>query len=95
MSGRAPRARREVEVCNRLGLHARAARLLVEALRGLDAEVAIRREDQTVNAKSILEIMMLAAGPGTALEVIATGPDADAAVAAICELVEQKFNEAD
>jgi phosphocarrier protein len=93
MTERSPRASAGVEICNRLGLHARAARLLVEAVRGLDAEVTIRRDEQTVNGKSILEIMMLAAGPGTALEVVATGPDAAAAVAAICRLVEQKFNE--
>ena len=95
MTARTPRASADVEVVNRLGLHARAARLLVEAVRAFDAEVTIRREDQTVNAKSILEIMMLAAGPGTALEVVAVGPDADAAVAAICALVQQKFNEAE
>jgi phosphocarrier protein len=95
MSGRTPRASAAIEIINRLGLHARAARLLVEAVRGFDAEVTIRREEQTVNAKSILEIMMLAAGPGTVLEVIATGPDAAAAVAAICALVQQRFNESD
>lgn len=93
MSGRPPRVSAAVEIVNRLGLHARAARLLVEAVRHLDAEVTIRREEQTVNAKSILEIMMLAAGPGTALEVAAVGPDAAAAVEAICALVRRRFNE--
>ncbi|HSP99854.1 MAG TPA: HPr family phosphocarrier protein [Candidatus Dormibacteraeota bacterium] len=95
MTARGPRASATVEIINRLGLHARAARLLVEAVRGFDAEVTIRRDEQTVNAKSILEIMMLAAGPGTALEVVAVGPDADDAVAAIRALVEQRFNEAE
>ena len=95
MTARGPRASATVEIINRLGLHARAARLLVEAVRGIDAEVTIRRDEQTVNAKSILEIMMLAAGPGTALEVVAVGPDADDAVAAIRALVEQRFNEAE
>ena len=95
MTERTPRASAAVVVSNRLGLHARAARLLVEAVRGFDTDVTIRRDDQTVNAKSILEIMMLAAGPGTELEVVATGPDAEAAVAAIRTLVDQKFNEAD
>ena len=93
MTERTPRASATVVVSNRLGLHARAARLLVEAVRGFDADVTIRRDDQTVNAKSILEIMMLAAGPGTELEVVAAGPDCEPAVAAICALVEQKFNE--
>lgn len=93
MSGRLPRASAAVEVINQLGLHARAARLLVETVRGFDAEVTLRRDEQTVNAKSILEIMMLAAGPGTALEVVAVGPDAAAAVEAICVLMRQRFNE--
>jgi len=95
MSGRGPSASAQVEIVNRLGLHARAARLLVEAVRGFDAEVTLTREDQTINAKSILEIMMLAAGPGTLLELTAVGPDAEAAVAAICALVAQRFNEAE
>jgi phosphocarrier protein len=95
MTGRSPRVSAAVEIINKLGLHARAARLLVEAVRGFEAEVTIRRDEQTVNAKSILEIMMLAAGPGTALEVVAIGPDADAAVAAVCALVQQRFNEAE
>ena len=93
MTGRSPRASAAVEIINKFGLHARAARLLVEAVRDLDAEVTIRRDDQTVNAKSILKVMMLAAGPGTALEVVAIGPDADAAVATVCALVQQRFNE--
>jgi phosphocarrier protein len=95
MSGRGPSASAQVEIVNRLGLHARAARLLVEAVRSFDAEVTLTREDQTINAKSILEIMMLAAGPGTLLELTAVGPDAEAAVAAICALVSQRFHEAD
>lgn len=93
MSGGRARASAAVEIGNRLGLHARAARLLVEAVRGLDCDVTLRREEQAVNAKSILEILMLAAGPGTALEVIAEGPDAEAAVAAICTLIRERFHE--
>lgn len=92
---RSASANATVEITNRLGLHARAARLLVEAVRGFNAEITIARENQTVNAKSILEIMMLAAGPGTILELTAVGPDAEAAVAAICTLVAQRFNEAE
>lgn len=93
MSARGPSANARLEITNRLGLHARAARLLVETVRGFNAEVTIVRDEQTVNAKSILEIMMLAAGPGTVLELSAVGPDAEAAVAAICALVAQRFNE--
>jgi phosphocarrier protein len=93
MTDRSPRASAQVVISNKLGLHARAARLLVEAVRGFDADVTIRRDEQMVNAKSILEIMMLAAGPGTELEVVACGPDCEPAVAAIRALVAQKFNE--
>jgi phosphotransferase system HPr (HPr) family protein len=52
MTGRSPRASAAVEIINRLGLHARAARLLVEAVRGFEAEVTIRRDEQTVNARA-------------------------------------------
>lgn len=95
MSGPKARASAELQISNRLGLHARAARLLVEAVRGFDADVSLRREGQAVNAKSILEILMLAAGPGTVLEVVAEGPDAEAAVGAVRALVDQRFNEGD
>ena len=82
-----------LEIANRLGLHARAARLLVETVRGFDAEVTLARDDQVANARSILEIMMLAAGPGTVLELSAVGPDAEAAVAAVCALAARRFDE--
>ena len=93
MSGPRARASAEVQINNRLGLHARAARLLVEAVRAFDADVTLRRDEQAVNAKSILEILMLAAGPGTDLEVVAEGPDAEAAVSAVCALVAARFHE--
>jgi phosphocarrier protein len=93
MSGPRARANAELQIDNRLGLHARAARLLVEAVRGFDADVSLRRDKQTVNAKSILEILMLAAGPGTLLEVVAEGPEAEAAVAAVRALVARRFDE--
>jgi phosphotransferase system HPr (HPr) family protein len=93
MSTRAPRASARLVITNRLGLHARAARLLVECVRYLDAEVIILKGDQTANCKAILDLMMLAAGPGTELEVVATGPDAEQAVAAVTQLVEQRFHE--
>jgi phosphocarrier protein len=64
-------------------------------VRGVDADVTLRRDEQVANAKSILEILMLAAGPGTVLEVVAEGPDAEAAVAAVRALVDQRFNEAE
>jgi len=87
------RVARQLEIKNRLGLHARAAGLIVEAVRRLDAEITVTKDDQTVNGKSILGLMMLAAGPGSFIDVTAQGPDAQAALDAIAELVEARFNE--
>jgi len=84
---------RRLEIKNRLGLHARAARLIVQTVTQFDAEITVTKDDQTVSGKSILGLMMLAAGQGSAIEVAAQGPDAQAALDAITELVEAKFNE--
>jgi phosphocarrier protein len=96
MSPRSPdpvRAARQLEIRNSLGLHARAAALLVQALARFDAEITVSKDDQTVNGKSILGLMMLAAGQGSWIEVVAHGPDAEAALDTITALVEAKFNE--
>jgi phosphocarrier protein len=87
------RATRQLEITNRLGLHARAAALLVQTVAQFDAEITVTKDDQTVNGKSILGLMMLAAGPGSSIEVAAQGPDAQAAVDAIAALVAAKFKE--
>jgi phosphocarrier protein len=94
MSASAPnRAARRLEIKNRLGLHARAAALIVQTVAQYEAEITVTKEDQTVNGKSILGLMMLAAAPGSTIEVSADGPDAQAAVDAITALVEARFNE--
>ncbi|MGD9763742.1 MAG: HPr family phosphocarrier protein [Candidatus Binatia bacterium] len=93
MSDRAPVVRARLEIKNRLGLHARAAAQVVQALTGFDAVISINKDEQTVDAKSILGLMMLAAGQGSIIEVVAEGSDADAALAAITALVEANFNE--
>ncbi len=90
-----PRVVCRLEIVNRLGLHARAAALLVQTVTPLDADITVTKDDQTVNGKSILGLMMLAAGQGSAIEVIAQGADAQAAVDAVAELVESKFREKD
>ncbi len=87
------RAMRQLEITNRLGLHARAAALLVQTVAQFDAEITVTKDEQTVNGKSILGLMMLAAGPGSSIEVAAQGPDAQAAVDAIAALVAAKFKE--
>ena len=87
------RATRRLEIKNRLGLHARAAAMLVQTVAQFAAEITVSKEDQTVNGKSILGLMMLAAGQGSAVEVVAEGPDAEAALDAITALIEAKFKE--
>ena len=85
--------RAEVEIINQLGLHARAAARFVETASRFTAEVTVANGDESVSGKSILGLMMLAAGQGTKLSLEATGPDADAAIDAIAELVAQRFHE--
>lgn len=87
------RVTRQLEIKNRLGLHARAAALLVQTVTQFDAEITVSKDEQNVNGKSILGLMMLAAGQGSSIEVSAQGPDAQAAVDAIAALVDDKFKE--
>lgn len=87
------RVARRLEIQNRLGLHARAAALLVQTVSQFDAEISVSKDDQTVNGRSILGLMMLAAGQGSSIEIVAQGPDAQAALDAIAALVEARFKE--
>jgi phosphocarrier protein len=87
--------RATLEIKNRLGLHARAAVQLVQAVTNLDAEVAIEKDGQSVNGRSIMGIMMLAAEQGSTIDVTTSGPQAGEALDAIRELVEARFNEAE
>jgi phosphotransferase system HPr (HPr) family protein len=90
-----PTARAELTIQNRLGLHARAAALLVQALAPLDAEISVSKDGETVNGKSIMGLMMLAAGKGSTILVEARGPAAEEAIRTVRELVEAKFHEAE
>jgi phosphocarrier protein HPr len=92
---RAPGAvvRRVATICNQRGLHARAAARFVKMAVQFDAEVTVRKNGTPVSGRSIMGLMMLAAAPGTAIELTATGPDAEAAVAALANLIECKFDE--
>ena len=85
--------RATLEIRNKLGLHARAAKLLVETATRFEAEIKIVKDDQTVNGRSIMGIMMLAAEQGSRIEVTASGPQASEALAAIRQLVDGRFNE--
>jgi phosphocarrier protein len=86
-------ARAEVEIINKLGLHARASAKLTQTATGFAAEVWLERNGRRVNAKSIMGVMMLAAGKGSTLVVEAEGADAQAAVQAIQALIADKFGE--
>jgi phosphotransferase system HPr (HPr) family protein len=84
---------REVMVKNRLGLHARAAARFVHAANAFRSRVTVTRDGRTMDGKSILGILLLAASQGTALKLGAEGDDEDAAVAALVALVEDGFGE--
>lgn len=80
-------------VCNKRGLHARAAAKLVKLAGEFDAEVRVAKNGSVVSGRSIMGLMMLAAGPGCQIEIVAEGAEAQPAVDALVELVEAKFDE--
>ena len=84
---------REIPIINKRGLHARASAKFVQMVERFDAEVFVTKGNETVGGTSIMGLMMLSAGPGTSIVVSATGPEAQAAIDAITELVASKFNE--
>jgi phosphocarrier protein HPr len=87
------KAVRTVEIVNERGLHARASAKFVKLAGGFDAEVTVTRDGQTVDARSIMGLMMLAAGIGSHIEIAAEGSEAQAAVDALAELVSNRFDE--
>ncbi len=84
---------RTLEIRNQRGLHARAAAKFVKLVSQFAAEVTVVKGDVSVSGSSIMGLMMLAAGPGTEIEVCASGRDAAAVIAALAELVARKFDE--
>jgi len=84
---------RTVEIVNERGLHARASAKFVKVASGFDAEVTVSREGSSVDARSIMGLMMLAAGIGSTIDITAEGPEAGPAVEALCELVANRFDE--
>ena len=85
----------DVQVVNKLGLHARASAKLTQVASRFKCEVWLSRNGRRVNAKSIMGVMMLAAGQGTTVLLEAKGDDADAAIAAIAKLVADRFGESE
>ena len=86
-------ARADVEIINKLGLHARASAKLTQLAGAFKSEVWLSRSGRRVNAKSIMGVMMLAAGKGTSVTIEAEGVDAEAALAALLKLIADKFEE--
>ena len=84
---------RVVEITNQRGLHARASAKFVKLASGFDAEVKVAKDGATVDARSIMGLMMLAAGTGATIEISAEGLHAEAALDALCALVEDRFEE--
>jgi phosphocarrier protein HPr len=84
---------RDLEIINRLGLHARAAAKLVNTTGSFRAQVTLEREGEVVDGKSILGILLLAAAQGTRLTVRCEGDDEQAAMEAVADLVARKFDE--
>jgi phosphocarrier protein len=84
---------RSLTISNKLGLHARPSAQLTQAAARFQSEVWIAKDGRRVNAKSIMGVMMLAAGMGSVVTVDADGPDEAAALEAIAALIEGKFGE--
>lgn len=86
-------ARRKVIICNKKGLHARAASRLVQVANDYSAEVRLLFGDKQADGKNIMSVMMLAAAMGTEIELEAEGDDAEAVLDALVQLIENRFDE--
>jgi len=83
----------DVTIVNKLGLHARAAAKLTHLAGNYQCDIWLSRSGRRVNAKSIMGVMMLAAGQGTSVQIEAQGADAEQAIAALSKLIADKFGE--
>lgn len=84
---------KELVVLNKLGIHARPAAMFVKTANRFNCEIFVEKEGERVNGKSIMGLMMLAAGPGSKLTIAAEGPDAARALAELEALINRKFDE--
>ena len=87
--------RQTVTICNKLGMHARAAAKFVQMAARYESDIKLQRGPREVNGKSIMGVMMLAAGKGTTFDIVAHGADAEQAVANLVELVAGRFGESE
>lgn len=85
----------EIEIINKLGLHARAAAKLVGVAAQFRSKIQLVRGDRSIDAKSIMALLMLGAGKGSTLRLMVDGDDAEAAHAAIVTLINNRFDEAE
>ncbi len=86
---------KQVTIINKLGLHARAAAKFVTLASSFSSEIDVTKDRQTVNGKSIMGVMMLAASRGTSLILTINGEDEEAAAASLERLIDEKFGEAE
>ncbi len=84
---------RDVTICNRLGLHARAAAKFVHAATRYQSRILVQRDGRTMDGKSIMGVLLLAAAMGTTVQILAEGPDERQAVDDLCDLVASGFGE--
>ena len=92
-SGPSQKIEKEIMIINRLGLHARPAAMFVRIASRYRSEVWVAKEGEEINGKSIMGLMMLAAGQGSKLTIKCEGPDADRVMEELEELIQKKFNE--
>jgi phosphocarrier protein len=92
-AGQGQVVRRRLAIKNKLGLHARAATVLITTIRNFDAAVRVTKDDQEVDGTSILGLLMLDAAPGSEVDVEVSGPQAEEALEAIAVLFEDGFGE--
>lgn len=83
----------DIEICNKLGLHARAAAKLVKVASSFESSIEIEKQEQRVNAKSIMSVMMLAASQGNTIKLYIEGDDETDAMRAVTDLINDKFGE--
>jgi phosphocarrier protein len=91
--GHGPKIEKEITIINRLGLHARPAAMFVRIASRFRSEIWVEKEGEQINGKSIMGLMMLAAGQGSKLRIRCEGADAEKAMQELEELINQRFNE--
>jgi phosphocarrier protein HPr len=92
-AAKASKLKRDMTVVNKLGIHARPAAMFVKVANKFDCDVLVEKDGDVINGKSIMGLMMLAAGPGSRITVVAQGDDAARALDELDALIKRKFDE--